>query len=95
MDSTDSSVTLSCGLNGNWTMGEREIVANESLCTLVNCDLPDVDNAGMPVIRNPYAQWSIVACQMYRTFRANPAKTGGLIFITLISFPKFNFLYLT
>ena len=32
---------------------------------------------------------------MYSTFRANSAKTGGLIFVTLISFPKLNFLYLT
>ena len=31
----------------------------------------------------------------YSTFRANPAKTGGLTFVTLISFSKFHFLYLT
>ena len=29
----------------------------------------------------------------YSTFRANPAKTGGLIFVNLISFPKLHFLY--
>ena len=29
----------------------------------------------------------------YSTFRAKPAKTGGLIFITLISFPKFFILF--
>ena len=32
---------------------------------------------------------------IYSTFRANPAKTGGLIFVTLISFPKLDFLYQT
>ena len=31
----------------------------------------------------------------YSTFRANPAKTGGLIFDTLILFPTLHFLYLT
>ena len=30
---------------------------------------------------------------LYSTFRANPAKTGGLIFVTLILFPKLHFLY--
>merc|ERR1712237_305211 len=29
----------------------------------------------------------------YSTFRANPAKTGGLIFVSLILFPKLHFLY--
>ena len=28
---------------------------------------------------------------IYSTFRANPAKTGGLIFVSLISFPKLYF----
>ena len=31
----------------------------------------------------------------YSTLRANQAKIGGLIFVTLISFPIFNFLYST
>ena len=31
----------------------------------------------------------------YSTFRANPVKTGGLIFVTLISFPKLHFLHQT
>ena len=31
----------------------------------------------------------------YSAFRANPAKTGGLIFVTLILFSKLHFLYLT
>ena len=31
----------------------------------------------------------------YSTFQANPAKTGGLTFVTLISFPKLHFLHQT
>ena len=31
----------------------------------------------------------------YSTFRANLTITGGLIFVTLISFPKLHFLYIT
>ena len=36
-----------------------------------------------------------VAFLRYSTFQANLAKTGGLIFVTLISFSKLHFLYLT
>ena len=44
-----------------------------------------------------YAPFSLFPSPVprYRTFRANSAKTGGLIFITLILFPKLYFLYHT